>query len=94
MSEKVGFTKTLESYRERAGLGELVAVPDLHYLAIDGHRDANSPAFGEAMGALFPVAYALELASKAAGAAAVQCQRARSRAGRCAATTTRALARR
>ncbi|MDX5319254.1 MAG: hypothetical protein LPK38_07920, partial [Actinomycetes bacterium] len=65
MSEKVDFKKTLESYKARAGTWELIDVPELSYLAIDGHGDPNSPAFGDAMGALFPVAYALKFASKA-----------------------------
>ena len=40
-------------------------VPDLRYLMIDGHGDPNtSPAFTEAVEALYPVAYKLKFASK------------------------------
>ncbi len=67
MSEKVDFKKTLETYRARAGEWDLIEVPDLAYLAIDGHGDPNAPAFAEAVSALYPVAYAMKFASKAAG---------------------------
>lgn len=39
-------------------------MPELQYLMIDGRGDPNSPAFGEAVAALYPVAYRLKFASK------------------------------
>jgi len=44
---------------------QLVTVPDLKYLMIDGHGDPNTPAFAEATAALYPVAYKLKFTSKA-----------------------------
>lgn len=42
-----------------------MGIPDLQYLMIDGHGDPNtSPAFAEAVEALYPVAYKLKFASK------------------------------
>ena len=42
-----------------------VVVPPLRYLQIDGEGDPNTaPAYQEAVGALFPLAYALKFASK------------------------------
>lgn len=46
----------------------LIDVPELRYLAIDGHGDPNtSPAYAAAVGALYATAYTLKFASKAAG---------------------------
>ena len=46
----------------------MVDVPLMRYLAVDGHGDPNTaPAYGEALEALFPVAYALKFRSKQAG---------------------------
>ncbi|PWC06074.1 GyrI-like domain-containing protein [Mycetocola zhujimingii] len=43
----------------------LVDVPQMHYLAIDGHGDPNtSPEYAAAIEALYPVAYALKFGSK------------------------------
>lgn len=65
MTEKIDFKKTLDSYRARRGVFEIVAVPELHYLMIDGHGDPNtSPAYTAALQALYPVAYKLKFASK------------------------------
>lgn len=66
MMEKVDFKRTIPSYRARRDTPELVDVPDLQYLMVDGHGDPNvSPAFSEAVEALYTVAYALKFASKA-----------------------------
>lgn len=63
--EKVDFKKTLVSYQAQRGRFQLVDVPDLQYLVIEGHGDPNtSPAFAEAIEALYPVAYKLKFASK------------------------------
>lgn len=65
MTDKVDFKKTLATYRARRGRFDVVDVPDLQYLMIDGHGDPNSsPAFADAVEALYPVAYKLKFASK------------------------------
>ncbi|MET8153349.1 GyrI-like domain-containing protein [Actinoplanes sp. NPDC049668] len=65
MTDKVDFKKTLDAYRARQGQVRTLTVPDLRYLMIDGRGDPNtSPAFAEAVRALYPVAYKLKFASK------------------------------
>ena len=62
---KVDVKKDLDAYRAQRGRFRVVDVPDQHYLMIDGHGDPNTaPAFGAAVEALYPVAYALKFASK------------------------------
>lgn len=64
MTDKIDFKQTLDAYRARGGRFRLVDVPDLQYLMLDGHGDPNtSPAFAEAVEALYPVAYKLKFAS-------------------------------
>ena len=65
MTDKVDFKKTLAAYQARSGRFDVVDVPDLQYLMIDGHGDPNSsPAFADAVEALYPVGYKLKFASK------------------------------
>ncbi|MCC6311242.1 MAG: GyrI-like domain-containing protein [Trueperaceae bacterium] len=65
MAEKIDFKKTLASYQARPDRFELVEVPDMQYLMVDGHGDPNtSPAFAAALEALYPVAYKLKFLSK------------------------------
>ncbi|MFC4495186.1 GyrI-like domain-containing protein [Streptomyces ovatisporus] len=65
MTEKIDFKKTLDSYRAKRGEFRVVDLPAMRYLMVDGHGDPNtSPAFVEALGALYPVAYKLKFASK------------------------------
>ena len=53
--------KTLDAYRAKRGEFRIVEVPPLQYLMIDGAGDPNtSPAYRDAVSALFPVAYALQ----------------------------------
>ncbi len=62
---KIDFKKTLDAYRARRGRFRILEVPELQYLMIDGVGDPNtSPAFAEAVEALYPVAYKLKFASK------------------------------
>jgi hypothetical protein len=62
---KIDFKRTLDSYRARKNRISLIHVPELQYLMIDGHGDPNSsPAFAEALQALYPLAYQLKFASK------------------------------
>lgn len=65
MTNKTDFKKTLDAYQAQRGRFRTAQVPDLQYLMIDGHGDPNtSPAFTEAVQALYPVAYKLKFASK------------------------------
>jgi hypothetical protein len=65
MTDKIDFKKTLATYQARSGRFDVVDVPELQYLMIDGHGDPNSsPAFADAVEALYPVAYKLKFASK------------------------------
>jgi hypothetical protein len=64
MTGKRDFRNELACYRAQADTPQLVEVPDLQYLMIDGHGDPNAPAFSEAVTALYPVAYKLKFASK------------------------------
>ncbi len=66
MTNKINFTKTMDTYQAPRGRFRIVDVPDLRYLMIDGGGDPNtSPAFATAVEALYPVAYRLKFASKA-----------------------------
>lgn len=65
MTDKTDFKKTLDAYQAKRDRFRITQVPDLRYLMIDGHGDPNtSPAFTEAVEALYPVAYKLKFASK------------------------------
>lgn len=65
MSDKVDFKKTLPSYRARQGRFDVIDVPPMRYLTIDGHGDPNtSPEYTAALEALYPLAYKLKFASK------------------------------
>jgi hypothetical protein len=57
--------KTLGAYRAKRGEFRILEVPPIPYLMIDGEGDPNtSPAYRDAVSALFPVAYALKFASR------------------------------
>jgi hypothetical protein len=65
MTDKTDFKKTFDAYQAQRGRFRIVDVPDMRYLMIDGHGDPNtSPAFAEAVEALYPVAYKLKFASR------------------------------
>jgi hypothetical protein len=65
MTDKIDVKKSLDSYQATRGRFRLVDVPEMQYLMVDGHGDPNSsPAFGEAVETLYPVAYAVKFASK------------------------------
>ncbi|MEV5694944.1 GyrI-like domain-containing protein [Micromonospora globbae] len=65
MTDKTDFKREIAAYRARQGRFEIVDVPDLRYLMIDGHGDPNTtPAFTGAVEALYPLAYTLKFASK------------------------------
>lgn len=64
MPDKVDLKKSLDGYRAKQGEFRFLDVPEARYLMTDGHGDPNSAAFGEAIEALYPVAYRLKFASK------------------------------
>lgn len=65
MSEKVDFKKTLDGYQAARGLFRVLQLPEMRYLMIDGHGDPNtSPAYTQALQALYPIAYTLKFASR------------------------------
>lgn len=60
--------KTFKEVYAAGKAPELVTVPDLNYLMIDGHGDPNtSPAYHAALETLYPVAYTLKFRLKARG---------------------------
>ncbi len=65
---KTDLKKELPSYQARVGVVDLVEVPPLRYLMVDGSGDPNSaPEYAAALAAIYPVAYRLKFAAKAAG---------------------------
>ncbi len=64
--EKIDLKKELKHlYRASLKRVELVDVPKMSFLMIDGQRNPNtSSAFGEAMQALYPLAYTLKFMIK------------------------------
>lgn len=62
---KTDFKKELATYKAKNHIIELIEVPPMRYLMIDGHGDPNtSPEFKKAIETLYPVAYKLKFASK------------------------------
>ncbi len=62
---KIDLKKQLESYRATRGRFDVVTVPAMQFLMIDGRGDPNtSPAYAQALMTLYPVAYALKFLSK------------------------------
>ena len=65
MIGKLDFKKILPGYRAPQGRFEIVEIPDRQYLMVDGHGDPNtSPAYADALAALYSLAYTLKFASK------------------------------
>lgn len=62
---RIDLKKEIPTYSAPRGRFEVVTVPPLQYLMIDGHGDPNTaPEYAAAVGALYPVAYALKFAGK------------------------------
>ncbi|WP_240036754.1 GyrI-like domain-containing protein [Leifsonia flava] len=62
---KIDLKKQIPSYTAPRGRFEIVTVPPLQFLMIDGHGDPNtSGAYADALATLFPIAYALKFFSK------------------------------
>lgn len=66
MTTKIDYKRDLECYQAKRDAPQVVTVPDLKFLMIDGHGDPNTPAFAEAAKTLYPVAYKLKFASRKA----------------------------
>lgn len=57
--------KTLDAYQAKRGKARIVEVPPMQYLMIDGAGDPNrAQDYRDALGALFPLAYALKFLSR------------------------------
>lgn len=62
---KTDFKKTIKSYKAKKGKFEIIEIPKMQYLMIDGHGDPNtSKEFKDALETLYPVAYKLKFMSK------------------------------
>ncbi|SIR74668.1 GyrI-like domain-containing protein [Microbacterium sp. RURRCA19A] len=65
MAAKIDFKKSLDGYQAKVGRFRVIEIPETRYLMIDGHGDPNtSPAYTQALQALYPVAYKLKFASR------------------------------
>ena len=63
---KADLKKSIAAYTAPRGSFEIVDVPPMQYLMVDGHGDPNtSDEYGEAVAAVFGVAYKLKFLSKA-----------------------------
>jgi hypothetical protein len=68
MAEKLDFKRLMKPYwSPPVGAFEIVEVPELAFVMIDGRGDPNGPGFAAALECLYPVSYALKFASKATG---------------------------
>ncbi|HLE13461.1 MAG TPA: GyrI-like domain-containing protein [Anaerolineales bacterium] len=70
---KLDYKKDLKQlYFPRVGVYEVVEVPSMKFLMIDGHGDPNdNPVYQEAVSALYTLAYGLRFALKSQGVEAV-----------------------
>lgn len=65
---KTDLKRTLDSYRAKVGEFRVLDLPPRRYLMVDGHGDPNTaPAYADALAAVYPVAYRLKFAARAAG---------------------------
>ncbi|MHA7262854.1 GyrI-like domain-containing protein [Arthrobacter sp. TMN-37] len=62
---KIDFKKRIATYIAASGRFDIVTVPTMRFLMIDGHGDPNtSEAYKDALATLYPVAYKLKFFSK------------------------------
>lgn len=61
---KIDFKKTQPSYKAKRGKFDIIDVPPMNYLMIDGDGGPNSPEYAEAIQTLYPLAYTLKFTSK------------------------------
>jgi hypothetical protein len=64
MGTKIDLKRELSCYTAKRDSPQLIPVPDLQYLMIDGHGDPNTAVYEAAVSALYPLAYKLKFASK------------------------------
>jgi hypothetical protein len=64
VAAKVDLKREMPCYTAKRDVPQVVDVPDLRYLMIDGHGDPNTAAYQAAVSALYPLAYRLKFASK------------------------------
>lgn len=65
VTEKIDFKRTLPSYKARPGRYQVIELPEMQYLMIDGRGDPNnSPEFTAAMEAMFPLSYTCKFTSR------------------------------
>lgn len=62
---KTDFKKTLDSYKAKINVFNIIKVPKMQYLMIDGRGDPNtSQEYKDAIALLYPIAYTLKFTSK------------------------------
>lgn len=61
---KIDFKKTMPSYQSKRGRFDVIELPKLHYLSINGGGGPESQGFSDAIATLYPVAYTLKFMSK------------------------------
>jgi len=62
---KVDLKREIPTYTARRGRFDVVTVPPLWFLMVDGHGDPNTaPAYRDALTSLYPFAYALKFLSR------------------------------
>lgn len=61
---KVDLKKEISAYTAPRGAFEIIDVPPMRYLMIDGHGDPNTQSYADAVSTIFPVAYKLKFLSK------------------------------
>ncbi|MFD1713505.1 GyrI-like domain-containing protein [Amnibacterium flavum] len=62
---KTDLKKLIGSYTAHAGRFEVVTVPPMRFLMVDGHGDPNSSAeYADALATIYPVAYRLKFLSR------------------------------
>jgi hypothetical protein len=61
---KTDLKKEIAAYGARHGDFQIIEVPPMQYLMIDGHGDPNGAEYADAISSIFPVAYKLKFLSK------------------------------
>ncbi len=65
---RLDFKKTDKAlYAAKADGWQRLEVPEMCFLAVEGEGDPNGPGYAAALGALYPLAYGVKFAGKAAG---------------------------
>lgn len=61
---KVDFKRELPTYSASRGRFDIVTVPPVDYLMVDGQGDPNTSAYADAIASLYPLAYGLKFLSR------------------------------